>query len=636
LKAVAPHYGGSIGSMMEAEDLPNYAAKVKNRFFAEALLESWTDLAQANSITSTSFEVSITTPRLIVTLWVGIATCVILALLLTLAVPLVFLTHLSRRPLGLTRDPSTIMAAVLAMQNPNTAACFHNLDEEPLRQMHTTLGTHHFFVEHGELSTLNPTTVLPAPLRPSVPHPRSRRSRLSHLLGLAEPQFIGDDWRPATLRVWTGILLGLFLLAVLAGIAGMYAVSTGSGLSDSALVAQKLVVFGHYRLGALAPYSIVPTLMAVLVKLWWEVIDDASRLLAPFLDILHHPQPAQKVATLTYASSPILWVTLKATKSKHWKLALITSGTLAAEILQILMSALWTRQPGFVTHNMPLPITQELRTIPHIFASYTGPRSSTRTLEWPGITEFLFGGANYQSSWLFSGLAQSAYNSSPPAFSKDGWSFPTIGLGEINGTAKVNSGQSTAKNITFQSLALSGHFDCTPITDSGQWIDVRDLSDTTLWNVTANPTSSGQGFELSKLVRLNYFTSTANKPPNVAIGQWLPYGYGAGDFADQTLSKNMTVLWIVADYPGTYFDISGTSHYIFAKRPRVAALNCMSILEKANASVTIAVHDNSVQDFRLLDEPRNATEAWTEFDTHFADEAAYRSPSHTMYNYTIR
>jgi Protein of unknown function (DUF3433) len=129
--------------------------------------------------------------------------------------------------------------------------------------------------------------------------------------------------------------LVIFLSAVISAIAAMYAVSQGTGLFDAALVAQKIVMFGHYRLGALALDSIIPTLIAVLLKLWWEVVDDVSRRLTPFLSILDKPQPAHKFATLTYSSSPILWIILKPIKNKHLKLALITLGTIAAEVLQI-------------------------------------------------------------------------------------------------------------------------------------------------------------------------------------------------------------------------------------------------------------------------------------------------------------
>ncbi|KAF2799724.1 hypothetical protein K505DRAFT_356316 [Melanomma pulvis-pyrius CBS 109.77] len=102
-------------------------------------------------------------------------------------------------------------------------------------------------------------------------------------------------------------------------------------------------------------------------------------------------------------------------------------------------------------------------------------------------------------------------------------------------------------------------------------------------------------------------------------------------------NSNFTVLWINASFPRWYADIStGPSRLIFPDKPQVAALNCMTILETVNASVTVSINDGSVQAYKLLDQPKNATEAWIGFDSHWANETEYRNrPGSPQYNNTV-
>jgi hypothetical protein len=66
--------------------------------------------------------------------------------------------------------------------------------------------------------------------------------------------------------------------------------------------------------------------------------------------------------------------------------------------------------------------------------------------------------------------------------------------------------------------------------------------------------------------------------------------------------------------------------------PHVQALNCVPIFEITNAKVT-------VMHYNLLDNPKNATEAWNDaLGIHYSNETAYidHSPGNIDYNNTVR
>jgi hypothetical protein len=106
---------------------------------------------------------------------------------------------------------------------------------------------------------------------------------------------------------------------------------------------------------------------------------------------------------------------------------------------------------------------------------------------------------------------------------------------------------------------------------------------------------------------------------NVSIGQWLYYGYeqSSPTIYNYSESQNFTVLWIETGTP--LFDYQGGLTFngnnpVFADRPQIQAISCAPIFETANAEITVSIPDGQVQDYKIIDKPRNATEA---FNTPF-------------------
>ena len=259
---------------------------------------------------------------------------------------LICLTHPRSRPLGLFYDPSTSAVAALMIQR--RADVFEGFDIYSIHNMHEVLNDKAFALGNGQLVPLSTSKSEKLGLKRS----KKRRSKAATL-----------DWRPSYLRRWTGLLLLLLLISITFGLVALYVVSKRSGLHEAAFV--DTLSLGRFPF-TIAPYSIVPTLVAVFVKLWWGTIDSASRRLTPFLSMVTSPQPA-KSTTTSYVTTPIAWITFIAVKRRHWILAMVTFGAIGAEVLQVTMSGLWSRQLSSSKHTVNLQQRYVVRSVPHTF-----------------------------------------------------------------------------------------------------------------------------------------------------------------------------------------------------------------------------------------------------------------------------
>jgi hypothetical protein len=84
-------------------------------------------------------------------------------------------------------------------------------------------------------------------------------------------------------------------------------------------------------LESFSPFSIIPALCAVLITMWWEVIEKCCRELQPLIAMSKKPTPVSKGLNLSYNSSLWFWASIKAAKNRHWILLSITIGSLLAQ-----------------------------------------------------------------------------------------------------------------------------------------------------------------------------------------------------------------------------------------------------------------------------------------------------------------
>jgi Protein of unknown function (DUF3433) len=149
-----------------------------------------------------------------------------------------------------------------------------------------------------------------------------------------------QDGRPLVFYTWMGPLLLIALLALMSAIVTLFVISRRGGLRQQALVREFEITFAD-TVTQLAPYSIVPTLFAVGVKLWYGAIEESLRSLQPFLAMAVRPAPISRSLLLEYANAPLAFMSFKAAKNSHYMLALVGLGALGTEICEFI--SVWHR-----------------------------------------------------------------------------------------------------------------------------------------------------------------------------------------------------------------------------------------------------------------------------------------------------
>jgi Protein of unknown function (DUF3433) len=689
--AAKNNYSISHIMQMDPNELSRQAGTIKQQFLGEVLLSSFSDLTRATNLITKPFEASVTLqkPRLVADLGIGITMGIFLLLLAVAAAGLAFLTRLSKRPLELLRDPNKASAAALILHETNASACFKNLDKANPSEMDTALQEHFFLMRRGKLIQVDDNHAEGTQVHanqedddqpqdsPGDDNPADRNStnddnlsiRTSSITTLDDSKpkhswlFCGTalsnksdrDWLPFIFWKRAGTMLVLFLLAIIAVLIAVYAVSRVRPLYQSAFVYESDVKIGNTKIMSLAPYSIFPTLLAVIIKLWWSSIDDTYRRLTPFLAMANQSSTpkASSGASLSYITTPILWISILALRKGHWLLAIISFGALTSEVLQVSMAALWTREPGVLKMDFSLTKEFELRSIPHIFDDFQPMYRSRASIAFPKISQHLYGGELYQTSWEFGSLAQLAFGASPPSWSKDGWSFPPFDvssvpkllprLPSVDDTASLTS----SLNVTFDSQALRGRIECVPINNSSRWVfEVSDLSNSTNWHPAASGDDLCFGYELSSEVRVVVLPQyNGPQPKSILISQWLHFNYSSdpkrGDpLYRPTNSQNFTTLWINASYPHLYYNYKDEEYnnvfkapprLIFTERPQVQALNCRPIFETSQARIIVNANSSKIENFTLLEPPKADKNAFNEiFQIHYSNETAYYESGYNM------
>ena len=660
----------SVDGLMRTDParLAQRAAIIKQRFLGEVLLSHFSVLIDENNMSPLQSLITEQRSRLVVDLAIGITLGLVFCLLAGAASSLAFLVTLRRRPLQLVQDPQKSFAAALSLNDSNSSICFKNLDRASSTVLTTTLEDQTFAIRNGRLlQTENDSGASSPKIKTSSSFVTkcvwfSRRKRTSTIRIL--------DWRPFNLKRRSGALLLVFLMGVVAALLAIYCVSRERPLYQSAFIYRSDFRVGNVRVTALAPYSIIPTLVAIGIKLWWATVDSAHRRLAPFLAMSRSSTPkASGGAALSYITTPIFLITLSAVRNGHWLLALVTFGTLTSEVLQVSMSALWERKPAVLEVAVNLSSRLELRSIPLSF-QVVEELSSTRNeqrIAYPNVARHLYGGKLYQTSWIYGSLAESAYGASPPAWSKDGWNFPPVDFtGILDAVPKLptfnhkNMAEPTL-NVTFDSEGIRGRVECIPIDNSSQWVsEVRNLNSIPLHDFHSNESRSriSSGFEFTPEVRMvDLPRSNGAQPETVAVGQWLHSRYSSSyDRGDPlykpTNSENFTVLWINASYPYRYsrnlsdnpaqqvssLTSNAPPRLIFAEKPQIQALNCQPIFETSKFRIKINTGNNKVEDYTLLGPVNQAAGAWTDgFTKHINNKTAQSGHFDVMnYNMTVR
>lgn len=123
------------------------------------------------------------------------------------------------------------------------------------------------------------------------------------------------------------LLLTLALTLLLTAIIVLYSFSRRLILYQKLFIYETEVLLFHKRLPAVAPISIIPTVLAVGISLWWGAMDGTFRRLQPYISMANAPTAVSNGAMLSYQGTYWMAATVKAFNHKHFLLCLITFGT---------------------------------------------------------------------------------------------------------------------------------------------------------------------------------------------------------------------------------------------------------------------------------------------------------------------
>lgn len=344
------------------------------------------------------------------------------------------------------------------------------------------------------------------------------------------------------------------------------------------------------------------------------------------------------------------------------------------------MSSLWTREVGVIPLVVDVPRQLELRKVPQISA---GTQQFTSGAGNPNrkLLSDLFN--NMRSSWIYGAAVQTSLNGSEPAWSSEGWSFVPYDLSMVSDMTPQNAGNDTLTqryptNATIDTSAIRARLECSPyeyldLEDSNSWLTEYDLTNTTRWVREAWAIPMSRAFQLglprtfdTKTVGVanvllylddqpdiegNYTTFFANNKflqccenktdgqlASGSVGYWSPNLRNDSSYPEFSgiWPANFTVKWIhgqpVEGYCRNDTKIGGCApSLLWAERPRMSALNCMPVVETADATVTVDAANGKVVDFVLHGEPQLDDYAWSDdFIQHKYNRSAIKTGDYSI------
>ncbi|KUJ17961.1 uncharacterized protein LY89DRAFT_781079 [Mollisia scopiformis] len=635
---VGAQNGFDIPAMIANPNLVDQGRQVKQRLLGESMQPIFQQIGtqQAEDIQG---QIGVNEERIVVSLIIGTLLTVVLFMSTFMIGLVVYFTRLRKRPLNLYQNPtSTAAAASLIRSEPSSRSIFEGLDRSSEDAMLRQLDGYVFSLRDGVLYSY---------------HVKDNFQESKFDTNSVNESSKPEDWRPKVLRGWLLALLLFLLAALVITLAVLYAKFHTSGIHQSFLVSGIDFKIDNRSLEALAPYSIIPTLIAVGIRLWWGSIDETFRRLQPYVSMAHNQSESMKMTVLSYVSAPLVWAAVKAVPYRHWLLVIVAAGAFLSEIFTIGMSALWDRNPGFRTYNSTLARTVEFRSVPAIFEvpppSPHGYDASVDTQNAKGALTNVFG--NLLTSWLYAAINEGAYNTTPSAWMNDDWAFMPAEISSISiSSQSVSSSDNapvagSAVNATFDTPAIRGRLECSPLdmSNTSAWLYTLDFTNKTAWNSTI-PSDLKTGYELKLGLAMNesvgdgkytywdddspYFSFFATDYRlkccgNETNGTVNEASVGYWSLPADSMHQGIVVKWITGHpYVSQFNDSTGSDylspgegygahlHWAWKDVPKVTALNCTPVFETANASITVDVSTGIVQNYTINDTPRLDPNAW--------------------------
>ncbi|KAI4716309.1 hypothetical protein E4T48_07491, partial [Aureobasidium sp. EXF-10727] len=609
--AASPDYNNDAEALINSPVLWERTKRLHQQFFGEMLLLALDSIP--STLNHASGTIVIQERRIIVVSSIGITLAVLLFLACICVVVVTYTTRLHQRALHLSHDPGSITAAAsMIALDRNARLEFEGTDRLSNDELKGLLADRQFAIENGALLATSDASPkgkmkLKVCIEKSVLK-RPAENSSSKDSTLSETKMI--DPRPGFIRVWMGGLILLVLLALIAVLVVLYKISRAGGLHQTALLDQLNVNILELST-TLTPYSIIPTLLAVGIKLWFRAIAETFKRLQPFVVMAKSPETPSNSISAEYANTPIALVSIKALKHSHWLLALIGAGAFVTEAFTVGMSALWDRELRDTRFAFNVSRQLELRSSPELF-HHSRMHTSLTSKEIALTSVF---NASLQN-WLYGATIEITQSASTPPWSKDTWSFVPLDSQVVQEASSFQN--NTGRNITVQTPALRARLECTPVdyaSNMSTWLTMADFRNTTQWNATNTPLGLSQGYFLNGLAAqgpgLRSVACCANNTED-GLGEAV-----VGYWTDNTTtwgSPSMQVKWIYGSpLNGTFTQNHPIRpRWIWSEAPRIAAINCAPVVEQANASIIVDFETGVVNSYEILNSPQNATDAWSD------------------------
>lgn len=293
---------------------PNWvasAATANQRYFGEVLQAALTHqgASQRVPISGTLYDIE---TRVVVQPGSAGALGALFAVSFLLLLAVWWCSQPRRRPLHLKEDPaSTLGVATLIAHNGRVSSGFQAFRQPSAKDLHDRLNGQQFHTDSYGLSRLNPFETL---------HHHTAQS---------------ENGTPGILRLPALVALISVLIAVVVGVCVLWHFAVSVGLYEEAFVYQVNMSFLSNSMSSVAPVSMIPTLIATIIGLWWGAIDDTFRRLQPYIAMSDGDPPISRGADLSYQSSFWLWACIKAAMNKHWLLSLLTLGSTLSPVCKL-------------------------------------------------------------------------------------------------------------------------------------------------------------------------------------------------------------------------------------------------------------------------------------------------------------
>lgn len=292
---------------------------------------------------------------------------------------------------------------------------------------------------------------------------------------------------------------------------------------------------------------------------------------------------------------------------------------------------------------MAMERSLEIRNVPLVFETQKQMSATGGDPVSASVISNLY--THLSTNWLYTATIQLTLNGSQPSWSRDGWSFVPMDTTSLANTRPIqhigNTSFIPATNVTVSTPAIRGRIDCSPYenlnSNISAWLTTRDLTNSSVWNVTSNPKGVSTGYELGTNPNQDYSTefldttffsnparivcctnSTEDPTEGSAIGYWS--SSNEQPFWEYEGPINISTKWIYGDAVSGFHRVEGLNerlssdadHFIFRNVPEITALRCIPIIETADADVTVERETGNVQSFSIAGEPKAVDDVWSE------------------------